>query len=155
MERYTYPLNGRSGKIWHVSWKIWKVLGFEPDRMARTQTSFSVEFETPLTTEQETDLDNLMTDATLFDPQLSGFISGTGTNVFVVNDLFMSTEHFQAWIDGMGISGLDAIIFAVESDPIGNPGVYDRMEIHFNKILTNPEKNKVVAAYAAAGDWQA
>jgi hypothetical protein len=109
-------------------------------------------FDQELTTQQENDLDALMAG----DPREPSFtgLQETGTQVFVIKDLFGDREWFDAWFASMGIPG-DAMMFFVESDPVGNPGAYDQIHIKFSKLLTNPDKRKVENAFTAAGDWQA
>ncbi|GAG03661.1 unnamed protein product [marine sediment metagenome] len=152
--KYEFPLDGRSGKMWHMTYKVHRVVGLKPGA-ARNSTRILLMFNQALDSTQEADLNTFMARADIFDAIHTGFIEGTGTNVFVVKDLFYSRAAIDAWIASMGISGLDGMMFAVESDPIGNPGIYDEIHIHFNKLLTQQDKKKVANAYSGAGDWQA
>ena len=152
--KYPFPRDGRDGKMWHMMYKIERIVGLKPGA-SRNSTRILLFFDQALDSTQETDLNAFMAQADIFDAIHTGFIEGTGTNVFVVKDLFHNRAALDAWIASMGISGLDAMMFAVESDPIGNPGVYDEIHIHFNKLLTQPEKKDVENAYSDAGDWQA
>ena len=151
--QYPFPLDGRAGKMWHMMYKIQRIVGLYP-KASRNMTRILLIFDQQLDSTQETDLNTFMARSDIFDAGHVGF-QATGTNVFVVKDLFHNKAALDAWVASMGISGADAMMFAVEGDPIGNPGVYDEIHIHFNKLLTTPEKHDVENAYSDAGDWQA
>jgi hypothetical protein len=155
METYRYPLDGRSGKNWHVLWKIDKVLGFSAYSASFTLKEILVGFETALSPDQEAKLAELMADESLFKAGLAGFVGDIDSNVYVVKDVFMHTKKFKAWIESIGIDDLDATVWAVESDPVNSPKVHDRMEIHFNRLLTHSERVQVESGYARLGSWKA
>lgn len=154
MKTYRYPLGGRSGKNWHVLWKIRKLLGIETCNLYFTLKEILVEFETPLPPDQEAKLVELMADENLFKAGMPGFVSEVDSNIFVVQDAFMRIGFFNNWIKSMGIENLDAMVWAVASDPVNNPTEYDRMEIHFSRLLTHSERVKVEEGYARLGSWK-
>jgi hypothetical protein len=150
--KYKYPKPTDTGHHWHTLYKAWIVTGIRPLGKSETMTDCIIIFDQELTTQQETDLTAMMAGDPR-EPSFAGF-QETGTQTFVVKDLFGKREWFDAWFASTGISG-EAMMFFVESDPVGNPGVYDEIHIKFTKLLTNPNKNAVESAFAAAGDWQA
>lgn len=154
MATYSYDINGRSGKRWHIIIKVEKVIGIKPGVSITSNDKIHLRFPTDLTIQQETDLDALMTDPTLFEPRLTGFVEDPG-QVVTIEDVFMSMERFNNWIASLGISGLEAMQFAVESDPIGNPGVYDIIELHFNRAISVQEKKDIIDGYKALVNWKA
>lgn len=153
MAEYRYDLDGRSGKFWHVVWKVRKMYevaipsGTVPELtgMSIAATEIVLRFAEPLTTEQENWLATLITDPDLFAPHMTGFVTVPG-NVWAIIDVFEDMEDFNAWIDSMGISGLRGMLF---EDADGN------MEVHFNRTLTKQEKTDVLQAYQALGNWKA
>lgn len=156
LNAYGYPLDGRSGKNWHVLWKVRKVMNDESATITiMGGKTIVVEFDAPLSFEDEEKLKELMTDKHLFDPVFPGFVNEVDSNVFVIQDAFMRIAFFNSWIESMGIENLDAMIFAVASDPVNHPTEYDRMEVHFSRLLTASERAKVEEGYARLGGWKA
>jgi hypothetical protein len=140
--KYTYAKPAVTGHHWHTLYKAEKVTGIRPLGKSETMHHCNIFFDQELTTQQETDLAEMMAG----DPRSPSFtgLQETGTQVFVVQDLFDKVTLFEQWFASTGIAG-EAMMFFVG----------DEIQIKFTKLLTQPEKKAVENAYAAAGDWQA
>lgn len=140
--KYTFAKPAVTGHHWHTLYKAEKVTGIRPLGKSETVHHCNIFFDQELTTQQEADLEAMMAG----DPRGPRFegLQESGTQVFVVQDLFDTVELFEQWFASTGIAG-EAMMFFVG----------DEIHVKFSKLLTNPEKKAVESAFAAAGDWQA
>lgn len=117
--------------------------GFNIDEVSCGKTSQSIYITVPreLTAQEQTELQTIFAD----NPQKAP--ANTGNTILSIVDVWENRAAFQAQI------GLNYRIYYSESVP--DSGVFDRIEFHFDKTLTNKELNDVKAAYAALIDLKA
>jgi hypothetical protein len=128
---YSYAL-ATPGNISVIALKIEKQLS-APSGMSLSGGRVDVTFAAPLTSPQKTTLDTIMADASV------GAIPSNGANtIFSIEDALDGRVAFKAAIGGG---------FTVDLYPDTEPS--SKTFLHFNKVLTNAEKNALRAAFAA------
>ena len=149
MAQYRFPAPVQDGSVWHLLYKIEYTLGVKATSVSTSGGQITVNFSVDLTTQQETDLDALIS-GTPYAPSFPGYLEMTG-NTLYIRDLFDQVEWFNTFIASIGISGLQATMWYV---PTGDNGTKkDGILLKFNKILTNSDKRKIKAAYGDNANW--
>ena len=137
--RYTFPKITGDGYQWHLANKAEIISGQKPITRYGTGTSTILVFASELTTQQEADIRALFDDPnTTLDPMHPTI---TGGDKFIIKDFWETRDEFKAAIGGLEFS----VWFTKSSPEKPKP---DQIELHFQKILTNPEKNAIENAYA-------
>lgn len=143
--RYSFQRVQVSGYSWHALQKIKQITGMDTVGGHSTPNITEMIFSQPLTLQQETDLTNLLQQPDLYDPGFAGF-QATPSNCLYIDDLFDDDADFAAWLATINVSGLDGLRWFVEK--VQNSGNRNGIQITFNKLLTQPDKNKILSAYA-------
>lgn len=158
MVRYDFPKVTADGE-WYIA--LYKVEVYLEGTgitvgSSRTDDAEHFYFSEELTSQQLTDITAILADADILEPTYTG-LQETGTQIFVIEDKFGRKEWFDAWFESMGFSGpfSKAMMFPVESDPVGSPGVYDQIHIKFTKLLTSQDKKAVEDAAKVLYHWLA
>ncbi len=112
--------------------RILEETGVKPTASGDSSGSTFVSFATELTTEQKAKLDTLMTS----DPNLPPPPKGS---VFVIKDIWSQKSSIET---SMGFP------YRLYYSSSQNNNVIDQIEIHFNKLLTTQERNKIISEYA-------
>ena len=137
--RYTFPVITGDGYFWHLANKAQIISGQFPITRYRTGTSTVLVFATELSTQDEADIRALFDDPnTTLDPVHPVI---TGGDKFRIKDIWETRADFQTAIGGMPFS----IWFTKSSGGILKP---DQIDLHFQQLLTNPQKNAIKNTYA-------
>jgi hypothetical protein len=126
-------------------------LGVKATSVATAGGQIHVNFSTDLDAQQQTDLEALIS-GDPYAPGFAGYLDDSGNTLFI-RDLFDQVEWFDAFINSIGISGLQATMWYV---PTGDNGTKkDGIMLKFNKVLTQGDKKKIKDAYADNANWGA
>ncbi len=142
---YSFPRIQATGNTWHMLQKIQLLVGLEPTGSHNSPTATLITFNQELTTQQEQDLANLLLQPDIYDPGWPGF-QITPDQCLYIDDIFDEEADFAAWLASIGVSGLDGLRWFVEK--VQGSGNRNGIQITFNKVLTQPDKNKILNAYA-------
>lgn len=138
MEPITYTYNHIVGGYrWNILQRIIVTIGIEPlgigDTMVGESMKTFVQFSTALSPANKSTLDTIMADNPQYPPSTSNTIG-------LITDIWNERAAFQTAI------GLTYTIYYDES--VRGSGNVNQIKLHFNKSLTNTEKNKVKSEYA-------
>jgi len=125
--------------------KIQLLTGLKPTGSHNSQDSTVIAFDQELTVQQQQDLTNLLQQPEIYDPGWTGFQT-TPDSCLYIDDIFEDDADFAAWLATINISGLDGLRWFVEK--VQGSGNRNGIQITFNKLLTQPDRNKILSAYA-------
>lgn len=131
---YKYPQIDRTvGYAWNAMQRIERVVGLRPTATGDSGGFTFVNFSRELTEQEKSLLDSLMAENPTLPP--------TSTNTqFVIRDVWSQKSFIETQM------GLPYQVFYSQSVP--GSGVVDQIELHFNKVLTTQERNKIINEYA-------
>lgn len=131
---YKYPQLDRSvGYAWNALQRIEQVVGLRPTAVGDSSGFTFVNFARELTVGEKALLDSLMASNPTLPP--------TSPNTkFVIRDIWTQKSFIETQM------GLPYQVYYSQSVP--GSGVVDQIEIHFNKVLTTQERNKIFSEYS-------
>ena len=141
---YSYPRDERSGRAWHMRFKVNELIGEMPES-AISEDAIVLTFKVDLDTEEQVKLGSLMARPDLFEPSHAGYID-TAKQVLLIEDAFDNEKVFNEWIEKMGIPDLKAMYFAIGRT---------HMEVHFSRVLSQPERQDILKAAKNLMSWKA
>lgn len=126
---YEYTkVNG--GYRWNLLQRVFNTIGLEPTNLSDIGESTFLSFSRELTPAEKLLIDAIMADNPTRPP--------TSTNtVYILKDIWETRQEFSTKLGNLPFK-----IYYSESVP--NSNVFDRIELHFAKILGAAERNKVV-----------
>ena len=127
--QYYYTEIGNVGYRWNMLQRIKVALGFEPVSTGDTGGFTVLIFSRDLTEQEKTLLDGVMADNPTYPPV-------TTNTVYQLKDIWETREEFSTKIGTLPFN-----IYYTES--VLGSNVFDRIELHFKKVLGAAEKNKV------------
>ena len=131
---YKYPQIDRTqGYAWNAVQRIEQEVGIKPNATGDSAGFTFVNFSRELTAQEKTILDALMASNPTLPPNLPG-------SKFVIKDVFNQRNTIGTAM------GFPYKVFYSQSVP--GSGNVDLVELHFDKVLTTQERNKVLAEFA-------
>jgi hypothetical protein len=143
--RYSFPEVQGTGKTWHMTHKIHKLLGIRPTGRHDTEGQTVIIFDSELTDMQISTLTEFLKRPDVYGPVFEGFMSDPSNSLFIT-DIFDKDKDFDEWLSSTRIPGLDGVRFFVEK--VEGSGNNNGIIIRFNKPLSQGEKNRILEAYA-------
>jgi hypothetical protein len=131
---YKYPqINRSQGYAWNALQRISEVVGLRPTVIGDTSGFTYVTFSRELTDPEKALLDGVMADNPTLPPSLPG-------SKFIIKDIFNQRNTIGTAI------GFPYRVYYSES--VLGSGNIDQVELHFDKVLTTQERNKVLSEFA-------
>lgn len=125
---YIYPkVNG--GYRWNLLQRVFNTIGLEPTNLSDVGDTTVLSFSRELTVAEKLLVDGIMADNPTFPPT-------TINTVYNLKDIWETRQEFATKLGNLPFK-----IYYNESVPGSN--VFDRIELHFDKVLGAAERNKV------------